>query len=376
MINKEELKELFLKLTEYTIPFGYEHLLEKYLPNGFKKDKFGNYFYEIGESETLFTTHLDTFSEKYQKVNHIIDEFIIGTDKTTILGGDNKLGTSILINMINENIQGTYYFFRGEEPLKSGGLWGSRMALNSNPDFFKKFKRAIAFDRREYGSIVTRQRGRNCCSMEFASALANNLNEISGIEWDKTGGFGYYTDTAVFMDVIPEITNLSVGGFKEHHMDEYVDLNYTYKVLEAALSIDWESLPVVRELDEIEEETNGVSNFDKFYQKGLIDNITNIMDIFELSLVKTRKKSDTIELTYSMWLEDFDLKVIIDGRNILINGQTLTYTEFIDYFINEYGEDIIGTIEYYQEVKQPKIVDKILKSLKCKSVEELKSKIN
>lgn len=170
-MTKNELKQLFLKLTEYTIPFGKESILEKYLPSGFKKDSIGNYYYEIGNSETLFTTHLDTYSKNYQKVNHIIsskDPFIIKTDETTILGGDNKLGCSILIGMINKGIPGTYYFFLGEEPILSGGCWGSKGALKSNPNFFKKFKRCIAFDRRMYGSIVVRQMGRMCCSMDFA----------------------------------------------------------------------------------------------------------------------------------------------------------------------------------------------------------------
>ena len=113
-MTKEQFKELFLKLTQYTIPFGEEEKLEKYLPSGYKKDTIGNYYYEIGNSETLFTTHLDTYCTKYEKVNHVIDEkdtYKIKTDETTILGGDNKLGCSILIGMINRGIPGVYYFF-------------------------------------------------------------------------------------------------------------------------------------------------------------------------------------------------------------------------------------------------------------------------
>ena len=76
MTSKEQLKELFLKLTEYTIPFGYEDEIEPYLPKGYKKDSIGNYFYEIGNSETLFTTHLDTFSEEYIKVNQVVKNLL------------------------------------------------------------------------------------------------------------------------------------------------------------------------------------------------------------------------------------------------------------------------------------------------------------
>jgi len=96
----DKFKDLFLKLTEYTIPYGHETKLEKYLPTGYKKDSIGNYYIQVGKSETLFTTHLDTYCEKYEKVNHVIEGDIIKTDGTTILGGDNKLGMTILLNMI------------------------------------------------------------------------------------------------------------------------------------------------------------------------------------------------------------------------------------------------------------------------------------
>jgi hypothetical protein len=152
------IKELFLKLTEYTIPHGYEDKLAPILKEfNLSKDSTGNYYKVIGKSETLFTTHLDTYSKKYEKVKHIIEGNIIKTDGTTILGGDNKLGCSILLYMIENKIPGTYYFFLGEEPIISGGLYGSKNALSKNREFFSKFKRAIAFDRKQTGSIVTRQ---------------------------------------------------------------------------------------------------------------------------------------------------------------------------------------------------------------------------
>jgi hypothetical protein len=31
----------------------------------------------------------------------------------------------------------------GEEPILSGGLWGSQNALMADPDFFKKFKERL-----------------------------------------------------------------------------------------------------------------------------------------------------------------------------------------------------------------------------------------
>lgn len=338
-MTKEKFKELFLKLTEYTIPFGKESTLEKYLPPGFKKDSVGNYFYQIGQSRTLFTTHLDTYSAEYKKVNHKIsktDKFKIGTDKTTILGGDNKLGCTILISMIQDGIPGTYFFFIGEEPIISGGLYGSRQALKSNPKFFENYDRCVAFDRKEYGSIVVRQLGRMCCSPDFAKSIADEF-DIRGIKWDSTRGFGYYTDTAAFMDVIPECTNISAGGFLEHHLDEWVDLNYTYQVYLAAKEVNWERLPVKRELEVrfIEEEPSRMKKFLGFNSSKISKNLEKLMDEYDLTKTRDITKGGDRHLTFSSWLEDYDLDIWIKSGSIEVNGKKMTLQELEKFLENE-----------------------------------------
>lgn len=360
-MNKIEFKELFLKLTEWTIPFGEESKLEKYLPTGFKKDKSGNYFYEIGESKTLFTCHLDTYSPKMEKVNHVIDDkdpFIIKTDGNTILGGDNKLGCTILIGMIGNKIPGTYYFFVGEEPILSGGLFGSSNALESNPEYFKKFNKCVAFDRRGYGSIVVRQMGRMCCSPEFAKAIADEF-DIKGIKWDSESGFGYYTDTAVFMDVIEECTNISAGGFNEHYVTEWVDLNYTYQVYEAAIGLDWESLPVKRELEKRFYEEKPKSSLSKYLpfnsDRKQIDNYEKIKKLFKLfGMTPTRNilNGGIRTLTFSKWLEDFDFDIILKGDNIIYDGSTMDYDSLLNIIIKTFRDDIIDEIEYYLDLSE------------------------
>lgn len=356
-MNKEELKLIFLKLTEWTIPYGHEEKLEKYLPNGWKKDSVGNYYYEIGKSETLFTTHLDTYSKEYVKVNHVIDEndpYKIRTDETTILGGDNKLGCSILIGMINKGIPGTYYFFLGEEPILSGGCWGSKEALKSRPDYFKKFKRCIAFDRRMYGSIVVRQMGRMCCSKDFAEKIAEEF-DIRGIKWDSTGGYGYYTDTAIFMDVIPECTNLSAGGFNEHYKTEWVDLNYTYEVYKAAVDMDWELLPTKRELEErFFDENEGLGRLTKKYRKfienGNHDKIKNIFSHLGMRETRNILRNGVRHLTYSKWLEDFDFDIYLKDNQIKYDDKIVTYDGLLSIIKDVFKDDIKEELEYYLEI--------------------------
>jgi len=242
-----KLLETFLKLTEYTYGFGEEHELLPLLPTGLTKDQFGNYFLEIGEnSETMFCAHLDTVGHSKEKVEHkyfknkINGNTFIGTDGSTILGADDKSGVVILMNLIEKQIPGLYYFFLGEEI----GAKGSRAAVALYPDLFKKYKRCIAFDRRDYGSIISKQMGDVCCSQEFVSALSAELSK-NGMKYqdDPTGIF---TDSAIFMETIPECTNLSVGYFYEHSHNEIQNYDYLRQLAQTVTKINWESLPVVR----------------------------------------------------------------------------------------------------------------------------------
>jgi hypothetical protein len=49
------------------------------------------------------------------------------------------------------------------------------------------------------------------------------------------------------MDDIAECTNISVGYFNEHTVDEYQNLTYLEDLCKGVVKVDWENLPVVRE---------------------------------------------------------------------------------------------------------------------------------
>jgi len=327
------IREMFLDLTQYTIPHGKEDVLEQYMPEGATKDEFGNYSITIGESQTLFTSHLDTVSTKMEKVNHVIEDNIIKTDGTTILGGDNKTGVVILLNMIEHNIPGTYYFFAGEEPTaKEGGLYGSKHALSANPEFFKKFKRAVCFDRKHEGSIVTRQMARFTCSEQFVNSLIEEFGK-QGLPFqpDQTG---WYTDTAVFLNVIPEVTNLSSGTYKEHSKEEYVDMAYLEKVADAALHINWEKLPTARTpKKETSREENTVHKFNKFKNlksdKKIFEVITKYMDAFNFLCLNDDEFEPGINMIFSRWHEEIRLLIKVEDGVIFLNKERVgTLKEF------------------------------------------------
>ena len=323
-INEEHtsfnFKDVFLRLTDYTVPAGYEHTLEpvmmEYVP-GLKKDAIGNYYVTIGKSKTLFTSHLDTYSKTRKKVNHIIEGNIIKTDGTTVLGGDNKNGVTILLYMINKSVPGTYFFFIGEESIVNGvGCYGSTNAMVKNRDFFSQFDRAIAFDRRGKGSFVVRQSARWCASNEFADATILEYKK-QGLQFGKDNA--YRTDSAVFMDIIPEITNISSGGAYEHTFIETTDIDYVRNVAIASSNIPWDSLPVVRkpspipkdikmDMDITEELTNT--------SKRTFSKVRRVMGAKGYICVNASDFQPGAVMVFDKFLEEKPVRLVIKGEYI------------------------------------------------------------
>lgn len=242
------VKDTFISLVTETYPMGHEDELLPYLTPGLKKDKYGNYYMVIGESDTAFTSHLDTASRNKTNVNLVGyqkdgQDFII-TDGTSILGADDKSGVTILMYMIAKKIPGVYWFFYGEE---RGGQGSAKVANNyENYPFMKGIKKMISFDRRNYHSVITQQMGLQCCSNEFADSLCKELNK-SGLKMslDPTGVF---TDSANFIDLIPECTNVSVGYFNEHTHDELQNITFLEKLCKACVSVNWKGLKATRKV--------------------------------------------------------------------------------------------------------------------------------
>lgn len=248
----KDIRSTFISLTTMTYPHGHEPEVLKFLPKDLVKDQFDNYYKIIGNSETMFTSHLDTVDRKQSIVTIYSTEKdgdeMFTTDGTSILGADDKAGVSIMLYMMAHNIPGIYYFFDGEE---RGGIGSNKLAsVFGSVDHLKNVKRCISFDRKNYYSVITQQLGRVCCSDEFATELAKELNK-SGlrISIDPTG---VYTDSASFIDEIAECTNISVGYFNEHTISETQNISFLQRLAKACLNVNWDKLPTVKKagLDE------------------------------------------------------------------------------------------------------------------------------
>lgn len=235
-----DVKKTFLELTSKTYPYGYEDMLEAYLPEGFRKDKHGNYYYQIGNSSTVFTCHLDTACKTHLDVRHVFDLNYIRTDGSSILGADDKAGMTVLLYMIERRVPGMYYFFIGEEC----GCIGSRAAAKDRADF-AHYRRMISFDRRGTTSVITHQSSRRTCSDKFARALSSKLS-VGGLQF-RPDDTGVYTDSAEFVGVIPECTNISVGYNKEHTHQESQNIEFLERLCKVCASLDFETLPTERD---------------------------------------------------------------------------------------------------------------------------------
>jgi len=209
---------------------------------GIKQDDFGNLYKWIGQKPlAMWSAHTDTVHRQggYQLIKAEGGKIKLDArSKSNCLGADNTAGVWLLIEMIKAKQPGLYVFHRGEERGGLGSRWAAKNIIKAT---WEGVQMCIAFDRRNTDSIITFQRGTRCCSDVFAKALGAKLGDNF-----KTDEFGTFTDTASYVDIIPECTNVSVGFSCEHSSNETLDLVHVAKLREKLIEIDVSDLPIVR----------------------------------------------------------------------------------------------------------------------------------
>ena len=234
----------FNSLCYKTYPHGTEDRILKYIPIPLLEDNYGNYYIKIGESDTMFTSHFDSACRQHEKVRLLKfeqngDEFAI-SDGKTILSADDKAGVTVMLYMIEHNVPGLYYFFLGEE---RGGIGSGLLSSDYHLyDYLKGINKCVSFDRRNYHSVITHQGGTRCCSDDFGTSLCEEFNN-NGLSM-KLDNTGLFTDSANFTEHIPECTNISVGYFSEHSVDEYQNITFLKALCEACINVKWDKLTV------------------------------------------------------------------------------------------------------------------------------------
>lgn len=232
-VNADKLPELFKAL-------GIDDLKPSLTKVGTTKD--GKDVFRIMRDSTLIG------AEKTRIVDNapVLTKTVHGpvfTEK--VLGADDKVGCYILCKLIEAGVPGLYVFHVGEE---SGGV-GSKWIARNTPDLVKGIHRCIAFDRQGYKDVIIEQGGGDTASHEFGDALAEALNQfMPPLNQYASSTHGVYTDSAEYVELIPECTNLSVGYVGQHTSNERFDLHFLQDILIPAVTkVNWEALPVARE---------------------------------------------------------------------------------------------------------------------------------
>jgi hypothetical protein len=220
--------------------------LEQRAPAGarIKRDAIGNLHVDTrlnASNRTLFVAHVDTVHRK-EGPNKIKQTPTYWYADGAALGADDGAGVAMLMHLLHAGIPAYYVFTQGEE---CGGIGATWLAKHER-ERLSEFDRAIAFDRRGIDSVITHQGRGRCCSDVFADALSAALNADDTLMYlpDSTG---VYTDTAEFIEVIPECTNISVGYYSEHSDKESLDIIHFQALADRVALIDWDSLPTDRD---------------------------------------------------------------------------------------------------------------------------------
>lgn len=217
------------------------------LPGAYQ-DTIGNWIVITDPASTiLFSCHTDTVHhDPGMQTLHVRDGMVSLSNKakrkhSNCLGADDTAGCWILINMIRANVPGTYVFHYGEER----GCIGSEALARMHPNWLNRFTHAIAFDRRGTTDVITHQNGSRCASDLFAYDLAERL-KAAGLD-GYAPEHGVYTDTASYVDLVSECTNLSVGYYREHSAAEVLSIDHLAKLRDALLRMNWADLVIARD---------------------------------------------------------------------------------------------------------------------------------
>jgi hypothetical protein len=342
------IKEKFLELTNRTYPHGTEGELFPILFNtvdGLQSDEFGNLFIKVGESDVMFTSHLDTATSANTPVNHVFDGKIIKTDGKSILGADDKAGVTIMLSMIKNNIPGLYYFFLGEEV---GCVGSKKVAAVQKETKIEGINKVISFDRRGTTSVITYQSGRRCASDTFGRALAGELNKADDSFEYIIDPTGVLTDSVQFISIYPECTNISVGYQSELTFSETQDIEHLTKLAEACLKVDWNGLPVERDPSVTEYKSYGSG----WGYPGWDDD-----DYYYGSRYGSRQSGYS---TYNNWGSITKPKT--KTENVWFHDRKYNYVSKIE--IEDYTKKVISVdIHKDRIIEEKSIIDSLIKSL-------------
>lgn len=206
---------------------------------GMTADAYGNRIHVCPGAKTMISVHTDTVHRQagMQRLKWVYNTITLHPFEkvSTCLGADDTAGIYAALRMIDAGVKATFVFHRGEEIGGKGSTW---LAKNHR-EWVGTFNHCVALDRRGTQDIITHQGFGRCCSDEFAKELA------SALDMDHAPSeHGIFTDSANYVGIIPECTNVSAGYQHEHTIQESLDTAYLEKLIDALIAVKWDSLGV------------------------------------------------------------------------------------------------------------------------------------
>ena len=236
-----------IEMLRYKRPQGtqtQDEFCERFLePHFGLPDRHGNYILSIGETPTLcFASHHDTVHRTEGLQQLVVTSNVVSVADTSIsscLGADCTTGVWLMLGMIEAGIEGVYVVHAAEEV----GCVGSSALVKDNPYWLTGIDAVISFDRYGDTSVITHQMGKRTASSEFATSFADAL-DLPQLIADPNGS---YTDSNEYADVVPECTNISVGYYGQHGVNETQDLEFADLLMYKLCAADWSKLVIARD---------------------------------------------------------------------------------------------------------------------------------
>ena len=209
---------------------------------GVYSDAYGNRLLVNPGAKVMISCHTDSVHrmDGIQRVS--VADGVVKLSRTEMLsnclGADDAAGVYAAIRMIEAGVTSVSYVFHRDE--ESGGR-GSAWLAKNYPAWVAGFDICLALDRRGTQDVIVSQHYGKCASSEFAAGLGAALG------MGHKAADGIFTDSASYVDLIAECSNLSIGYYDEHSTRERLDTGYLEQVIEALIATEWGKVAVTRQ---------------------------------------------------------------------------------------------------------------------------------
>jgi putative aminopeptidase FrvX len=194
---------------------GYQHYTDEHGNIYATKGESQNYPCFIAHTDTVHKVNLNlTVVEGYQKGETVLKGVDCVTGKPTGIGGDDKCGVFLALEMLGTLPNVKVAFFVSEEI-------GCRGSQHADPEFFKNVGYAIQYDSPEGNSMSLTLMGRYLFNQksEFADKVTGLIKEHGISNW----AYHPYTDAWQIVEKFDiACLNLAAGYYQYHTANEYV----------------------------------------------------------------------------------------------------------------------------------------------------------